>query len=217
VAEPLGGNLITDLVEAGAYYRRAWGGLRFSVRGAAGYAWFNEKRLFVTNGVSDSSSGSWNGYFGDAHAGAEYELHISRFYLRPELSADYLYLNDGAHREAGAGPGFDLGVAQRTSDRLTGSAVLTVGAQYGHDIWFRPELFGGYRQVFFGNIANTVANFTGQSPFTLTPGDVNGGWLVAGFSLKAGSSLSYVALEGEADLRQNEQRYNVYLSGRAMF
>jgi hypothetical protein len=217
VAEPVGGNLITDVVEAGAYYRRAWEGLRFSVRGAAGYAWFNEKRLFVTDGVSASSNGNWNGYFGDAHAGAEYEFHVSRFYVRPELSADYLYLNDGAHQETGAGPGFDLNVAQRTDERMTGSAVLTVGAQYGHDIWFRPELFGGYREVFFGNIANTVANFTGQSPFLLTPGDINGGWLIAGFSLKAGSPLSYVALEGEADLRQNEQRYNVYLSARAMF
>ena len=217
VAEPVGGNLITDLVEAGAYYRRAWEGLRFSLRGAAGYAWFNEKRLFVTNGVSDSSAGSWNGYFGDGHAGAEYEFHISHYYLRPELSADYLYLNEDAHQEAGAGPGFDLDVAARASSRMTGSAVLTLGAQYGHDVWFRPELFGGYRQVFFGDIASTVANFAGQTPFLLTPGDINGGWLVAGFSLKAGSPLSYVALQGEADLRQNEQRYNVYLSARAMF
>jgi len=100
---------------------------------------------------------------------------------------------------------------------MTGSAVLTFGAQYGHDVWFRPEFFGGYREVFFGNIASTVANFTGQAPFLLSPGDINGGWLVTGFSLKAGSQLSYIALEGEADLRQNEQRYNIYLAARAMF
>lgn len=217
VAEPVGGNLITDLVEVGGYYRRAWGDVRFSVRGAAGYAWFNEKRLFVTDGVSESSSGNWNGYFGDAHAGAEYEFHISKFYLRPELSADYLYLNEGAHQESGAGPGFDLAIASRASSRMSGSAVLTLGAQYGHDIWFRPEVFGGYREVFFGDLANTVANYTGQTPFTLLPGDVKGGWLVTGFSLKAGTSLSYVALEGEADLRQDEQRYNIYLAARAMF
>jgi hypothetical protein len=40
---------------------------------------------------------------------------------------------------------------------------------------------------------------------------------VAGFSLKAGTPLSYVAIEGEAALKNNEQRYDVYLSGRAMF
>jgi hypothetical protein len=95
--------------------------------------------------------------------------------------------------------------------------LLTVGTQYGHDAWFRPELFGGYRQVFFGNIASTTAAFTGGNPFTLSPGDVNGGWIVAGFSLKAGTPLSYVAISGEADLKNNEQQYNVYLSGRALF
>jgi hypothetical protein len=78
-------------------------------------------------------------------------------------------------------------------------------------------VFGGYRQVVFGSIANTEAQYVGGTPFTMTPGDINGGWLVAGFSLKAGTSLSYVAIEGEADLKNNEQRYDVYLSGRAMF
>ena len=216
-AAPVTGHTVTDIAEVGAYYRRAWGNLRISLRGGGGYAWFNEHRDFVTSGVSETSTGAWNGYFADAHAGAAYEFHIGRFYLRPELSADYLDLNESAHADTGAGPGFDLTIARRNSDRMTGAALLTVGTQYGHDAWFRPELFGGYRQVFFGNIASTTAAFTGGNPFTLSPGDVNGGWIVAGFSLKAGTPLSYVAISGEADLKNNEQQYNVYLSGRAMF
>jgi hypothetical protein len=216
-AAPVTGNLVSDLAEVGAYYRRAWGDLRISLRGAGGYAWFNEQRNFLTTGLSETSSGHWNGYFADAHAGAAYEFHISRFYLRPELSADYLYLNEDTHSDTGAGPGFDLTIDQRRSERMTGSALLTVGTQYGHDAWFRPELFAGYRQVFFGNIASTTAAFTGGLPFTMLPGDVNGGWMVAGFSLKAGTQLSYVAIEGEADIRNNEQQYDIFLSGRAMF
>jgi len=216
-ASPVTGNLVTDIAEIGAYYRRAWGGLRFSLRGAGGYAWFNERRDFTTSGVAETSTGKWNGYFADAHAGAAYEFHISRFYIRPEISADYLDLSENAHADSGAGPGFDLSIARRNSDRMTGAALLTIGTQYGHDAWFRPEIFGGYRQVFFGNIASTTAAFTGGNPFTLSPGDVNGGWIVAGFSLKAGTPLSYVALEGEADLKNNEQQYNVYISGRALF
>src|ERR1019366_4798992 len=97
VFEPIGGGIVANLAEVGAYYRRAWGGLRFSARGAAGYAWFSEDRMFVTTGVSETSRGAWNGYFGDAHAGAEYEVKIGRFYLRPEMSFDYLYLNENAH------------------------------------------------------------------------------------------------------------------------
>ena len=214
---PVTGNIVTDVAEVGAYYRRAWGNLRISLRGGGGYAWFHENREFITTGVSETSNGAWNGYFADAHVGAAYEFHIGRFYLRPEVSADYVDLNENAHAYTGAGPGFDLTIDRRNSDRMTGAALLTVGTQYGHDAWFRPELYGGYRQVFFGNIASTTAAFTGGNPFTLSPGDVNGGWLVAGFSLKAGTPLSYVAISGEADIKNNEQSYNVYLSGRAMF
>ncbi len=216
-AAPVTSSLVTNIAEVGAYYRRAWGNLRISLRGAGGYAWFNEDRSFVTTGISETSSGSWNGLFADAHAGAAYEFHVNRFYVRPELSADYLSLNESAHSETGAGPGFDLTIDRRNSERMSGTALLSIGTQYGHDTWFRPELFGGYRQVFFGNIASTTAAFTGGDPFTLSPGNVNGGWLVAGFSLKAGTPLSYVAIEGEADIRNNEQQYDVFLSGRTMF
>jgi hypothetical protein len=217
VAAPVDARFVTNLVEIGAYYRRAWGGFRLSVRGAGGYAWFDEKRQFVTTGVAETSTGRWNGYFGDAHAGVGYEAHLGRFYVHPEFSADYTYLNENPHADLGAGPGFDVAIARRISDRMSGAGIITFGTQYGHDTWFRPELYGGYRQVFFGNIASTTAAFTGGAPFTLLPGNVNGGWLVAGFSLKAGTPLSYVAIEGEADLKNNEQQYDIWLSGRAMF
>ena len=218
-AEPVNAQTISDIAEVGAYYRRAWGNLHFSVRGGAGYAWFNSNRMFVTTGVSETSTGRWNGYFGDGHVGAEYEAHIGRFYVRPSASFDYMYLNENAHTLAGAGPGFDLTIDQRASERGMASGIITFGTQYGHDTWFRPEIYGGYRQVVFGDIANTAGFFTGTGgpPFVLGPGDVNGGWVVAGFSLKAGTPLSYVAIEGEAALKNNEQRYDVYLSGRALF
>jgi hypothetical protein len=215
--DPVDGDLVSNIAEVGAYYRRAWGDLRFSVRGAGGYAWFDERREFVTTGVTAISYGDWNGYFADGHVGAEYEQHIGGFYVRPELSFDYLYLNQAAHDETGAGPGFDLNVAQQVSQRGVAAALVSFGAQYGHDVWFRPEVFGGYREVAFGTIGDTVASFSGATPFSLAPGDVNGGWVVAGFAIKAGTQLSYVAIEGEADLKNNEQRYDVYLSGRAMF
>ena len=101
VFEPLGARLVTQLLEVGAYYRRAWGGLQFSARAAGGYAWFEQDRQFVTTGVSVTSSGNWNGYFADAHVGLGYEARIGRFYVRPLLSADYLYLSENAHADSG--------------------------------------------------------------------------------------------------------------------
>lgn len=215
--EPIGGDNVANLAEIGAYYRREWKGLRFSVRAGGGYAWFNQRREFVTTAVNETAYGNTNGYFADAHAGLQYEQHFGSFYVRPELSVDYLYLNEDAYNDSGAGPGFDLSIADRASGRMTSAALITVGTQYGHDTWFRPEVYGGYRTVVFGDIADTVAQFQGGSPFSLAPGDVNGGWLVAGFALKAGTPLSYIAIEGEMDLGDNEQRYDLYLSGRALF
>ena len=139
--------------------------------------------MFVTTGVSETSNGDWNGYFADAHAGAPYEVHLGRFYLRPEASFDYLYLNENAHsltrRRPRLRPG-DRPAHQRPRDRV--AAILTFGTQYGHDTWFRPEIFGGYRQVFVRQHRqhHGGASPAGGLPFTLSPGDVNGGWVVAG-------------------------------------
>ncbi len=218
-ATSIGGHLVTDVVEGGAYYRRAIGGFTFSARGAGGYTWFNERRVFLTTGVSESSEGQWNGFFGDAHAGASYEAHFGRFYVRPELSVDYLYMKSQAHSDVGGGTdaGVNLNVASQVSSRLTGEAILTLGTQYGQGAWFRPEIFGGYREIFENNLGDTVATFNGGTPFTLTPDDSKGGWLTFGFALKGGTDLSYVAIEGDADFRPNEQRFDVFLSGRTLF
>jgi hypothetical protein len=215
----IGAHLVSDIVEAGAYYRRTIGGFSFSVRGAGGYAGFNERRIFLTTGVSEASFGQWGGFFGDAHAGLAYEAHIGRFYLRPSISVDYLYLNQQKHSDSGGGTdaAVNMNVAAQTSSRLTGAALLTLGAQFGHDAWFRPEIFGGYRAVLAGELGDTVANFDGGSPFSLSPGNQKGGWMTVGFSLKAGTSLSYVAIEGDADFRSDEQAFDVFLSGRTLF
>ena len=46
---------------------------------------------------------------------------------------------------------------------------------------------------------------------------MSGGWVTAGFSLKSGTQFSYVALEGDADFRHGEQRYDLRVAGRSMF
>ena len=218
LAAPVGAHLVTDFMEGGVYYRRAWGGLRLSLRGAGGYAWFRDRREFLTTGLSETANGNWNGFFGDAHAGVGYEFHMSRFYFRPEVTADYLYLNESAHQYAApANQIVNLSIGRRTSSRFTGAAILTLGAQFGHDAWFRPEFYGGYRQVISGSLGDTVASISGGTPFTLSPGSSKGGWMTAGFALKAGTELSYMALQGDVDFRNRERRYDIFLAGRAMF
>ncbi|HEY5107523.1 MAG TPA: autotransporter outer membrane beta-barrel domain-containing protein [Caulobacteraceae bacterium] len=216
-AAAIGEHVVASMLEAGAYYRRAIGGLTFSVRGAGGLAWFSGDRRFLDTGATNTALSNWTGVFFDGHAGVGYEAKFGRFYARPELSADYLRLTENARKDAGGGNGFDLDVADRTSTRLSGAGLMTLGYQWGQQGWLRSEFTGGYREIFSGEIGDTVANFSGGSPFTIVPGNDKGGWVTIGFAIKGGTQYSYVALEGDADFRSGETRYDLFVAGRSMF
>ena len=216
-AQQIGGDTVASMVEAGAYYRRAVGGLTFAARGAGGYAWFSSERRLVATGLTEQANSNWGGYFVDGHVSLAYEQKLGRFYARPQVSADYLRLHESAHDETGGDPGFDLNIADRTSTRLSGEAVLVLGAQFGKAQWLRSEIQAGYREVFSGEIGDTVANFSGGSAFSLAPDSDTGGWATIGISLKGGSQYSYLALEGNADFRSGEQRYDLRIAGRSIF
>jgi outer membrane autotransporter protein len=173
--------------------------------------------MFVATGVKKHAESHWGAAFADAHIGAAYEARVGRFYVRPEVSGDWLYINEGAHTETGGGDAFDLTVRSRSSHRISGEAIVTLGGQWGRDTWFRPEIRGGYRHIFSGQLGDTVANFSGGAPFTLTGANDTGGWATVGFSLKGGTALSYVAIEGDMDFRDGEQRYDLRLAGRSLF
>lgn len=217
-AQATGGNVVASLVEASGYYRRDVGGLTVAARGGGGFGFFNATRKFVDPSIEANAYSSWHGYFLDGHIGVAYEHRlIGRYYARPELSADFLRLYEQAHNETSSQPGFALHLASRTSDRLSGQALLVLGAQFGKAAWLRTEVRGGYREVFSGNVGDTTANFTGGSIFSLAADEAKGGWATVGLSIKGGSQFSYVALEGDADFRRGEKRYDVRIAGRSNF
>ena len=205
------------MVEAGLYYRRTAGPVSVSARGAAGYSWFSADRRFLAPGAINIATSNWGGLFVDAHAQVSYEKSFGRFYARPEVSVDYLSLHEGAHDETGGGDGFDLNVANRVSTRFSGQAIMVFGRQWGRASWLRTEVRAGYREIFAGDIGDTIASFTDGTPFALAADPDKGGWATVGFSLKGGTQFSYVALEGDADFRDGEQRYDLRVAGRSMF
>jgi hypothetical protein len=148
----VGAQVVGSMVEGGVYYRRAAGPFTLSLRGAAGYAWFGDDRRFLTADAFDSSTSNWGGVFFDGHVGASYEVGFGRYYIRPEVSADYLRLDEGAHTDVGGGPGFDLVVADRDSTRFSGQAVMVLGTQWGRVSWLRAEISGGYRRRHHGQL-----------------------------------------------------------------
>jgi hypothetical protein len=228
-ADQIGTGTVASMVEAGAYYRRNAGRFTFGARAAVGYSWFEDNRVFatVTPGQGSNSNSAigteiqahsnWGGLFYDAHLQGTYEQPFGHFYARPEISADFLELDEDAHTDTGGGPAFDLTVARRDSHRASGQAILVLGRQWGQATWLRAEVRGGYREVIEGTVGDTTANFAGGVPFTLVGEDDRGGWYTAGFSVKGGSQYSYLALEGDIDFRAGEQRYDVRIAGRSIF
>jgi|GEM_PF-393175 len=224
----LGSGVVASILEGGAYYRRSLGRFTIAARAAAGYAWFNDARVFVTsttNTVTNSTTGTevtahsaWGGFYYDGHFSLAYEQPFGRFYARPELSADYIDLNEGSHTETGGGQGFDLNVASRNSKDASGQAILVLGREWGQSSWLRTEIRGGYRDVLSGSVGDTVASFVGGgAPFALAADKSTGGWTTVGFSIKGGSQYSYIALEGDADMRAHQKRFNLRVAGRSIF
>ncbi|HEY2177865.1 MAG TPA: autotransporter outer membrane beta-barrel domain-containing protein [Caulobacteraceae bacterium] len=214
----LGAHDVGSLVEAGLYYRRSIGHLTVSARGAGGYGWFSEDRRFASGTEFDRAQASWTGSFIDAHFGAGYEVKIfGPYYARPEVSLDYLTLHQSGYAENGLNPGFNLTVASQTDTQFSGQAVMVLGRQWGKANWLRAELRGGYREVFSGTVGDITANFANGTPFVVTGDPDKGGWMTVGFSLKTGSQFSYLALEGDADFRSGEQRFDLRVAGRSIF
>ena len=224
-AAQVGEKTTASILQAGVYWRRSVGGWRFNLGGGAGYSRFNGDRSFISQDVDGdgtvdvkiTNTAAWNGMFANAFAGLAYEADLGGAYLRPEARLDYVWLWEGQRREHGGGDGFDLTVASRKADNLSGDLGLVLGKQYGKDVWVRPELRVGYRQTLAGAMGDTVASFAGGNPFTLVANDDKQGAVTVGFALRAGSALSYLALEGGAEASRKQTKYNLRLTGRAMF
>jgi hypothetical protein len=212
-------------VEASVYWRRAVGNWLFSARGAGGYVWFDGDRRFVYPGATSADAvlreydSGWTGYTLAANASVSYEARFGRYYIRPQVNVDYFHLNEEGYRENG-GSNSQLGliISSRTSDRLSASAEVAFGATFGRDLWWRPEIRVGYREIASGSVGDLTAQFQGGgSSFLLTAQDPTGGAAVLALALKAGTAMSYVAIQGELEALDSETRYNLRLEGRMMF
>lgn len=221
----VGEHTTASFVQTGAYWRRSVGGWRFNAGGGLGYGFFNGKRRFIApdtngDGVADlvlKNNADWNGLTSNAYAGVAYEAKMGRFFARPEGRVDYVWLREGKRAESGGGKGFDLTVDKRTSSNLSGELGLVLGADFGKTVWWRPEVRVGYRQTLAGSVGDTVASFQGGNPFTLAALNDKDGAVTAGFALRAGTPMSYLALEGGVEATKKQKRYNLRLAGRAMF
>ena len=224
-AAQVGEQTSTSTLQGDVYWRRSVGGWRMTLGGGGGYAWMKGERRFFSgdlngDGLNDlerASTARWNGLEGHAFSSVAYEAAFGHFYLRPEARLDYLYLDEGQRDESGGGSGFDLITDARASSALDAQAAVTFGASFGRDLWWRPEIRIGYQQQVAGTIGSTVSHFANGTPFTMASTDTRDGAVTLDMALRAGTPMSYVALEGGIAAAAKTKRYNLRLAGRMMF
>ncbi|MDB5437720.1 MAG: autotransporter, partial [Caulobacteraceae bacterium] len=209
----------SDLWSGGAYWRGAISGLTYDFGGQAGTGRMKGIRRLVSplDGLNDTAKGQWNVKSLSAFGSVSYEQRLGRYFIRPSVNASYLRLAEDAYTETGAASDFNLAVSRRTSSRVVAEGLVALGSVYGVDGWWRPEIRLGYRTRTGGKVGETTARFqAGGSSFTLPAvGDQSAP--VFGIALRAGSGLSYVSIETEAEFDEDATRYQVNLFGRVMF
>ncbi|WP_337185091.1 autotransporter domain-containing protein [Phenylobacterium sp.] len=212
-----GEEITMSVLGAGLYWRLDGGPLQAAVRGGLGYVFLDGDRRLVAPDVELRTKADWNAWMAEAYAAVSYEVGLGAFYVRPELSLSYMRLAEDGYAETGGGTGFDLSVDKRTSDMLTGEALLALGWRFGDEVYFAPELKVGYAARLAGGPGKTTARFEGGPDFTLTPEDAFDGGVVARAGFRGGGSRFAYAVNGGATVDSDYTAYDVRATVRFQF
>ena len=221
-----GGLVSTAGVEFGVYWRDGSpiDGLNLHASLNGGYLFISNHRLLFdqdsagTVGLFREAKGQWNGLTASGEFGASYQVPIGRFYVRPEVIADYVYLYEGAFTEHGGGVSEDLAVASRNSSEASVTGDLVFGADLGGVNHWRPEVTLGWREVVSGGPGDTTARFISGGPsFTLSPQFQDKGSLIARIGVHAGGNFADFSADAGGQLNETYQVYNARAVARFLF
>jgi hypothetical protein len=213
-------------VELGVYWRYGApdDGLAMHASVNGGYLLFSNHRLLFdennagTVNLFREAKSTWNAGTATAEFGASYQIPIGRFYVRPEVIADYIYLYESAFSEHGGGPSMDLAVASRTSAEGSVQGDLIMGMDMGGVYHWRPELTLGWREVISGGPGDTTARFISGGPsFTLSPKFDDKGSLIARLGVHAGGQYADFSANAGGQYNSTYQVYDARAVARFLF
>lgn len=216
-------DLHATLMDAGIYWRTTRGGLSADVRLGGDYMRVSSGRVIEVLGgdglaVSRKANGRWSAFGFNTHAAVSYEKRLGRYYMRPQITLDYIRLMEGSYTESGGGDGMDLSVKSRTSSRLAAFAGVAVGATYGPDRSWGPEVLVGYKGVAGEQLGDTTARFVaGGDAFTLRSDQLSGQGVAAHVSLKGENGSGGFVVETGAETRDGLAIYDLKLAGHVQF
>lgn len=217
-----------ETYQGGVYAGLQSGGFNFDVYGGAGISDFDQNRSVVLDGFTGTAQGDWQGFHANGALRAGYDIALSdKFWARPSVSVDYLYLDEDAYEETGA-DGVRLSVEGRSSDTAAATAMLDFGAFFhGKRTWIRPSLRVGYRNEFLSDPVETAFRFQGLSD---TDGNVFDSeiarlrsfafpdeGILLGFTVAAGSEYSAIGFDFDSDIRDGFIRHTGRIVVRLLF
>ena len=230
VEDVIGGDepLQVRTYQLGAYAGFEKNGFNIDLYGGGGLSDFEQTRLVTVGDFFGSAEGEWQGSHANAALRAGYEIALNdKFWARPSVSVDYLYLNEYGHTETGTS-GVRLNVDGRRSETAAATAMLNVGAEFmGKRTWIRPSLRVGYRNEFMSDPVETAFRFQGLT-------DTNGNLfdseiarlrafafpdegLLLGFTVAAGSKYSSIGFDFDSDIRDGFIRHTGRVVVRLLF
>ena len=224
-----GANVSSTALETGVYWRDQWGGLSMHASVNGGYVYLSSDRMLFDQNAAGTvnlfreAKSQWNGATASAEIGASYQIPVGKFYVRPEVIADYVYLYESAYSEHGGGAGMDLAVNARNSEEGTVQGDLVFGADLGGTYHWRPELTLGWREVVSGGPGDTTAHFINNGngvpgpSFTLSPQFQDKGSLIARIGVRAGGNFADFSADAGSELNNTYQVYNARAVARFLF
>lgn len=215
-------NLSGSTLSAGVYWRASVGGLQASAGATGGYAWMQGERAVVDldGGLSRTATSDWTAMLGTGHVALSWTAEAGRFYARPMLRADYIYLREDSRTESGGGEAIDLVIDERTGQQLAAFAGLALGATFGdpEGMLWRPEITAGYRALTGDGAGATTARFVSGGPaFRLDAPELDDGAMVVRAGVRGLSRHFDLALEGGGELRGDHQAYDARVTARLAF
>lgn len=209
-------------LSAGVYWRASAGGLQASAGATGGYAWMQGERAVVdlNGGLSRTATSDWTALLGTGHVALSWTAEAGRFYARPMLRADYVYLREDGRTESGGGEAIDLVIDERTGQQLAAFAGLALGATFGdpEGMLWRPEVTAGYRALTGDGAGATTARFVSGGPaFSLDAPELDDGAMVVRLGVRGLSRHFDLALEGGGELRGDHQAYDARVTARLAF
>ncbi|HEX3699084.1 MAG TPA: autotransporter domain-containing protein [Phenylobacterium sp.] len=217
------GKETVDVLEAGVYWRATAGKFAADARLGGDYLRMSQDRIVQIDNVladtfSTTATSHWNGTGVNARVRASYEGQLGSMYVRPQLGVSYDEISEDGHTEAGGGPGIDLAIDSRSSSRLSGFAGVAVGAVFGEQATWGPEILIGYRDVVNESLGDTTAQFvSGGDPFTLASEKLSGQGLAAHIAFKGENGYGGFAVEGGAETRGGLTLYDLRLTAHLQF